>query len=97
MGTGPLATAFDRAEAALAADHRLNRLTRRAYQASWARFRRYLDESEVTSTQSIDDRCLRRFLARLARDNQSPRSIARHVSPIKRLSLIHISEPTRPY
>ncbi|MBN2872875.1 MAG: DUF3435 domain-containing protein [Halothiobacillaceae bacterium] len=85
MGTGPLATAFDRAEAALAADHRLNRLTRRAYQASWARFRRYLDESEVTSTQSIDDRCLRRFLARLARDNQSPRSIARHVSAIKRL------------
>ncbi|KTG17656.1 MULTISPECIES: tyrosine recombinase XerC [unclassified Guyparkeria] len=85
MGTAPLTTAFDRAGEALAADHRLNPLTRKAYQASWARFRRYLDESDVVTTEAIDDRCLRRFLAQLSRDDQSPRSIARHVSALKRL------------
>ena len=85
MGAAPLTTAFDRAGEALAADHRLNPLTRKAYQASWARFRRYLDASDVSSTEAIDDRCLRRFLAQLARDDQSPRSIARHVSALKRL------------
>lgn len=85
MGTAPLTTAFDRAGEALAADHRLNPLTRKAYHASWNRFRRYLDESDVSSTEVIDDRCLRRFLAQLSRDDQSPRSIARHVSALKRL------------
>ncbi|MCL7744330.1 tyrosine recombinase XerC [Guyparkeria hydrothermalis] len=85
MGTAPLTTAFDQAGEALAADHRLNPLTRKAYQASWARFRRYLDERDVSSTEAIDDRCLRRFLAQLSRDDQSPRSIARHVSALKRL------------
>ena len=85
MGTAALTTAFDRAGEALAADHRLNPLTRQAYQASWARFYRYLADSDVPSTEAIDDRCLRRFLARLSRDGQSPRSIARHVSAVKRL------------
>jgi len=85
MGDAPLTKAFDRAGEALDADHRLNPLTRRAYLASWTRFRRYLDDHDVATTKAVDDRCLRRFLARLARDGQSPRSIARHVSAVKRL------------
>jgi len=85
MGAAPLTTAFERADEALAADHRLNPLTLKAYRASWARFRRHLEENDVASTEAVDDRRLRRFLADLARGGQSPRSIARHVSALKRL------------
>ncbi|MFN2381174.1 MAG: tyrosine recombinase XerC [Guyparkeria sp.] len=85
MPTASLTTAFDRATEALAADHRLNPLTRRAYQASWSRLDTHLDTLGIESSEAIDDRSLRRFLAELARGGQSPRSIARHVSAIKRL------------
>ncbi|MFP4251854.1 MAG: tyrosine recombinase XerC [Guyparkeria sp.] len=85
MPAAALTTAFDRAAEALAADHRLNPLTRKAYRASWSRLATFLADQAIESTASIDDRSLRRFLADLARDRQSPRSIARHVSAVKRL------------
>ncbi len=85
MPAAPLKTAFDRATEALAADHRLNPLTRKAYQASWSRLADHLNTLGIDSSAAIDDRSLRRFLAELARSGQSPRSIARHVSAIKRL------------
>ncbi|RRQ24868.1 tyrosine recombinase XerC [Guyparkeria sp. SCN-R1] len=80
-----MTTAFDRATEALAADHRLNPLTRKAYQASWSRLADHLNTLGIESSATVDDRSLRRFLAELARSGQSPRSIARHVSAIKRL------------
>ena len=49
MGAAPLTTAFDRADEALAADHRLNPLTLKAYRASWARFRRHLEATSFSS------------------------------------------------
>lgn len=85
MPAAPLKTAFDRATEALGADHRLTPLTRKAYQASWSRLADHLDTLGIDSSAAIDDRSLRRFLAELARSGQSPRSIARHVSAIKRL------------
>ncbi|WP_322520833.1 tyrosine recombinase XerC [Guyparkeria halophila] len=85
MPAAPLKTAFDRATEALAADHRLNPLTRKAYQASWARLADHLNTLGIDSSAAVDDRSLRRFLAELARAGQSPRSIARHVSAVKRL------------
>ncbi len=80
-----LTTAFERAVEALTADHRLSPLTRKAYRASWSRLAEHLENHAVESTAAIDDRMLRRFLAELARAGQSPRSIGRHVSAIKRL------------
>ncbi|MFO7809452.1 tyrosine recombinase XerC [Guyparkeria sp.] len=85
MPAAPLTTAFDRATEELAADHRLNPLTRKAYLASWSRLAHHLDTLGIDSSAAVDDRLLRRFLAELARSGQSPRSIARHVSAIKRL------------
>lgn len=85
MSAVPLTAAFARADEALAADHRLNPLTQKTYQATWARFRQHLATADVTDTGGIDDRCLRRFLAELSRDGLAPRSIARHVSALKRL------------
>ncbi len=85
MPAAPLKTAFDRATEALDADHRLNPLTRKAYQASWSRLVDHLNNIGIESSDAIDDRSLRRFLAELARAGQSPRSIARHVSAVKRL------------
>ncbi|MCL7750303.1 tyrosine recombinase XerC [Guyparkeria hydrothermalis] len=85
MPAAALNTAFERAGEALAADHRLNSLTRKAYLASWARLADHLHAQGIESSAAVDDRSLRRFLAELARAGQSPRSIARHVSAVKRL------------
>ncbi len=81
----PLAQAFDAAIAELANDHRLTAPSQAAYRNSWDRLRGYLDPLGITSPAEIDDRQLRGFLAQLARDGLSPRSIARHVSALRRL------------
>lgn len=64
-------------------DHRLVKLTKNAYLATWERLAAHLVETGVHEPRRVDDRVLRGFLAHLARTGMSPRSIGRHVSAIK--------------
>jgi integrase/recombinase XerC len=79
----PLGAAFDEARRELDRAHRLVEPTRAAYRDSWSRLAVHLDSVGIESPAAIDDRALRAFLASLAAQGLSPRSIARHVSAVK--------------
>ncbi|MGM0517958.1 MAG: tyrosine recombinase XerC [Pseudomonadota bacterium] len=79
----PLGAAFDEARRALDEAHRLVEPTRAAYRDSWSRLAAHLESVGVGTPRNIDDRALRGFLASLAREGLSPRSISRHVSAVK--------------
>ncbi len=81
--TTGLEQALENARRQLDEDHRLVTSTRNAYRASWERLADYLGESAIDDPGRLDDRVLRGFIARLAREGLSPRSIGRHVSAIK--------------
>jgi len=80
---GPLGTALDQALRQLDEDHRLVEPTKAAYRDSWSRLVAHLDAGDIKAPADVDDRVLRGFLASLAREGLSPRSISRHVSGIK--------------
>ncbi|MFP4639158.1 MAG: tyrosine recombinase XerC [Guyparkeria sp.] len=75
--------ALENAGRQLDGDHRLVKLTKGAYRATWERLAAHLRQAGLHDPGQVDDRILRGFLAQLARDGLSPRSIGRHVSALK--------------